>query len=165
MSGPSRRRQSGIALIEAMIAVLIFALGILGLVAMGGTAMASQTDARLRTDAAMLASDISNQIALSVPHNVLDPVAALVVQTKLLTYVHNPGGATCNFNGGASAAQEVIDWAAKINGTGPSRLPGASASGEQILVTPGVNRVQVTVCWKSAADAAPRHHTLVTYVD
>ena len=45
------RRQRGFFLIEAMVAMLIFALGILGLVAMGGTAVASQSDAQYRTEA------------------------------------------------------------------------------------------------------------------
>ena len=160
--------QRGIALIEAMIAVLIFALGILGLVAMGGTAMASQSDARLRTEAAMRASEISSLIGLSVPHNILesDTIGTAARQTKLLTFVHNPSGATCNFSGGASAAPDVADWVLKVNGGGLTGLPGATAVSEQILVTPSAgNRVEVTVCWRSAADAAPRHHTLVTYVD
>ena len=46
-------------------------------------------------------------------------------------------------------------------------LPGATAGGQQILVTTagGVNSVQVTVCWQAPTDLAPRRHTLVTYVN
>ena len=54
------RRQGGFFLIEAMVAILIFALGILGLVAMGGTAVSSQSDAQYRTEAAGLADSIAS---------------------------------------------------------------------------------------------------------
>ena len=54
MRAPDPRRlvpsQGGFFLIEAMVAILIFALGILGLVAMGGTAVSSQSDAQYRTE-------------------------------------------------------------------------------------------------------------------
>ena len=59
----SARRQGGFFLIEAMVAILIFALGILGLVAMGGTAVCAQSDAQYRTEAAGLADSIASEIA------------------------------------------------------------------------------------------------------
>jgi len=58
--------QRGFFLIEAMVAILIFALGILGLVAMGGTAVSSQSDAQYRTEASSLADAIAAQIALGI---------------------------------------------------------------------------------------------------
>ena len=42
-----------------MVAILIFALGILGLVAMGGTAVTTQSDAQYRTEASSLADAIA----------------------------------------------------------------------------------------------------------
>ena len=51
-----RQAQRGVFLIEALIAILIFSLGILGMVAMAGSAMSAQTDARFRTDAAIRSS-------------------------------------------------------------------------------------------------------------
>jgi hypothetical protein len=58
--------QGGFFLIEAMVAILIFALGILGLVAMGGTAVSSQSDAQYRTEASTLADAIASEIALGI---------------------------------------------------------------------------------------------------
>ena len=62
-AAPSRR---GFFLIEAMVAILIFALGILGLVAMGGTAVSSQSDAQYRTEASSLADAIAGEMALGI---------------------------------------------------------------------------------------------------
>ena len=69
MRAESRRvapSQGGFFLIEAMVAILIFALGILGLVAMGGTAVSSQSDAQYRTEASSLADAIAGEVALGI---------------------------------------------------------------------------------------------------
>ena len=60
------RPQGGFFLIEAMVAILIFALGILGLVAMGGAAVSSQSDAQYRTEASSLADAIAGEIAIGI---------------------------------------------------------------------------------------------------
>ena len=160
-------RQRGIALIEAMVAVLIFAFGVLGIVAMGGTAMASQSDARVRTDAAALAAEISGLIALNVNRN---PHANIA--TSLAPFGHRQDGgllSMCAFAGTEASDPDglVAKWVAKVNDAGPGKvgLPGAIATSEQILVTPATNRVDVTVCWKTATDSFVRHHTLVTYIN
>jgi type IV pilus assembly protein PilV len=48
-------KQSGVALLEGLIAILIFSLGILSLVGMQAVAVKQSTDARYRTEAALLA--------------------------------------------------------------------------------------------------------------
>ena len=61
----------------------------------------------------------------------------------------------------------VVAWAANVL-NGPRRLPGATATSQQILVNTGVgafNRVDITVCWQTPNDQAMRRHTLVTYVN
>lgn len=63
LSHPSKRRtardhQQGVALIEVMVSLLIFSLGVLGMVAMQGKAITYTVDAENRSRAAMLANDI-----------------------------------------------------------------------------------------------------------
>ena len=98
---PFPATQRGFFLIEAMVAILIFSLGILGLVAMGGTAIGAQSDSRYRTDAASLASEIANRIALSVDRSD-SAVFPQALKDSLLTYAYNPSGGDCAFSGGGA---------------------------------------------------------------
>jgi len=52
----ARRRQSGSYLLEALIAILIFAFGVLGLIGLLGSSIRITNDARYRSEAANLAS-------------------------------------------------------------------------------------------------------------
>jgi type IV pilus assembly protein PilV len=167
--------QAGFFLIEAMVAILIFALGILGLVAMGGTAVSSQSDAQYRTEASSLADAIAGQIAVSV-----DRTSEATKAATLATFAHQPNPApptdgsvpACAFNGTALDAATaptvfpLLDRAA--NGTPPTPgLPGATAANQQIFIDAAgtYNRVVITLCWRTASDGAWRRHTLVTYVN
>lgn len=59
MRRQNRRSSSrGIALIEVLVAMLIFLLGVLGLMGMQGSLTRTQTDSKLRADAAYLASEV-----------------------------------------------------------------------------------------------------------
>ncbi len=167
--------QSGMMLIEALIAILIFSLGILGMVAMGSVAIAAQSDAQYRTDAANYANEIASQIAI-------DMSQASYSTNALLNYAHQPGnGGYCSFAGAPSGQQIVTDWVKRVAGvTDPKRgLPGATMTSQQIAVdqTPGsgFNRVTITVCWQPPSSRdntfanmtfAPQHqYQLVTYIN
>lgn len=54
----TQRHQQGVALIEVMVSLLIFSLGVLGMVAMQGKAITYTVDAEDRSRAAMLANEI-----------------------------------------------------------------------------------------------------------
>jgi type IV pilus assembly protein PilV len=54
--------QAGVMLIEALIGILIFSIGILALLGMQGTAIKNTTDARYRSEAAYLATQIVGQM-------------------------------------------------------------------------------------------------------
>jgi type IV pilus assembly protein PilV len=56
------KSQAGVMLIEALIGILIFSIGILALVGMQGTAIKNTTDARYRSEAAFLATQIAGQM-------------------------------------------------------------------------------------------------------
>jgi type IV pilus assembly protein PilV len=52
------RHTKGVALLEVLVAILLFALGVLALVGLQGALTRAQTDAKIRTDASALASEV-----------------------------------------------------------------------------------------------------------
>lgn len=63
----SKRRpgQSGYVLLEALVAILVFSLGLLGIVGFQASAMKISTDSQFRTNAAMLADELIAQMSVS----------------------------------------------------------------------------------------------------
>ena len=158
-----KKSQNGMMLIEALIAILIFSLGILGMVAMGSTAIAAQSDAQYRTEAANYASDIVSAITLDLKtYNA----------ATLGNYAHhNVSGGYCAFAGAASTQPAVVSWVNRVTGVTDPKLglPGATAATVQVQVG-ALNSVTVNICWQPPSNAAlpfaPMHqHTLVTYIN
>lgn len=156
------RAQRGVMLLEALIAILIFSLGVLGMVAINARAVQVAADAEYRTDAAKFASDISSQIALSVDRSTPATIAG-----SLGGFAHMTGGADCAFTGTASGDPVITAWLARLTAA-RTGLPGVIANGTQILVAntaANFNRVTITLCWQAPSDARARRHTLITYIN
>jgi type IV pilus assembly protein PilV len=163
-------KQSGMLLIEVLVALLLFAVGILGLVKAMAFAQAAQSDAQVRSDAAQFASEIVQTIWLTAPRG----SNTSTFNTSLIAFEHQPSGAgTCAFSGTASSKASVTDWVDKVqNGStangNADRLPGATAAMQQITVgatAADFNRVTVTLCWKGPNDAVARQHVYSAYVN
>lgn len=166
MSHP-RNRETGVMLIEALVGILIFAIGILALIAMQATAIRAAQDSRYRTEAVKYANDLMSQILVGVDRNPANFAASLG------GFAHQTGGADCAFSGAVSANPVVTSWAQLVtNSSGaasPDRLPlpGATTGMLQVLVDTSAgayNRVTITVCWQAPDDAVARKHILVSYV-
>jgi type IV pilus assembly protein PilV len=76
----AQKHQAGVILIEALIGILIFSIGILALLGMQGAAIKNTSDARYRSDAAFLATQIIGQMwvddnAKLARYNTADPTA------------------------------------------------------------------------------------------
>jgi type IV pilus assembly protein PilV len=158
-----RCRQSGIFLIEALIGILIFSLGIITLIALQATSIAVQADAQYRIEAANLADQMMGNIVLNV-----DRTTPATVATSLAAFAHMTGGAACAYAGTPSGNALVTAWATSINTTATTRLPGSTAAMQQILINQAAgayNQVTINICWQSPSDRAPRRHTLVSYVN
>jgi type IV pilus assembly protein PilV len=113
------RQQSGMILIEALLAVLIFSLGILALVGLQATSVKQSADAKYRSEAALLANEIIGQMWVS------DRTTA-----TLQTNFNSPGGAA------------YANWLARVGGI----LPGAAANPPNIAI--GADGIaSVTVYW------------------
>ncbi len=157
--------QRGSFMLEALIGILIFSLGVLAIIALQANAIAVQTDAQYRIEAANFSDQILGQINLNVAR---DAATSTVNTTDLLTFNHQPTGTvpTCSFSGVASTNPLVTSWATAVNSTAGTRLPGGSAATQQIVVdTANANRVTVILCWKNPKDAAFRFHRVIAYIN
>ncbi len=133
------RPQCGSALLEALIAILIFSMGIIALMGLQAASIKNSIDAKYRADAAYLTNQIIGQM--------------WVDRANLDSYAHNPtAGTVCTPTGAASTNAYVVAWLNQFTTTTSSSfLPGAVSSKQQISVTtPFTNtkQVTVTVCWK-----------------
>jgi type IV pilus assembly protein PilV len=148
-------KQSGVMLLEALIGILIFSIGILAIVGLQAASVKNQADAKYRADASYFANQIIGQIwgdranLASYAHN----------PTPVVTTAAPPG---CNPTGAASINANVTAWTAKL----AASLPGAAANRQQIIVNPGAgNQVMVAVCWKAPQDTSYHKHLAVTYIN
>jgi type IV pilus assembly protein PilV len=140
---PQAHGQSGVMLIEALIAILIFSVGILGLVGLQASAVTASTDAKYRSEAALLSNEVIGKMWTSDR-----------TQATLQAAFASPGGAEYQkwaWAGVAAAAQ-----ATPAKGTVLGTLPGAIVPTIAIVsggepATP-TSRVTITIFWKSPSD-------------
>ena len=142
-------KQAGSVLLEALIAILIFSIGILGLVGLQATAIGSAADAKYRSDASFL----------------VDQMIGTAWATRVGTTVANASGVMaaapdptlpCAPCTGANGNANTQAWANSV----AAALPlGAGA----IAINGAV--VSVTVTWQPPKSATPHRHVAVTYID
>jgi len=160
-------RQRGVMLLEALIGLMIFSIGILAMIGMQAAAFSAAADAKYRADAAAYANDILSRIWVGV-----DRTSDANTIASLARFQYNTGGANCAFTGGAADATNtaLTTWVSAVTAT--TGMLGATAAMQQITVagagalagSPDRNRVTVTICWQSPQDLAPRKHQVISYV-
>ena len=153
----SRRRltpQNGSILLEALIGILLFSMGMLALAGVQAAAIKNAADAKYRAEASFLASQIIAQMWAENPAN-------------LANYRHNPTTvARCNYAGGASGNANVVAWVGSTGNPGSvaGNLPNAGAGRQQITVEAN-NVVTVTICWQNPSDPMPRSYVGVAQIN
>lgn len=139
-------RQQGFSLLEGLIAITIFSIGLLGIVSLQANAIKLSTDSKYRADAAFLANQLIGQLTVADP-------------AQLANYAHRSSGAACNPSGASSTQPAVTGWLTQVTQT----LPNAPASKQQVWVDPlNNNVVAVTICWQAPQETAPHSHTVTT---
>ena len=131
-----RRRQGGIALLEAMIAILILGIGLLGTVGLQARAYSALSDASMRAEATMAAEKLLGTMSADAPN----------VQSYSLSE-----------NGDPSIL--LKPWVEETR----SYIPGAVMS---VTVTPMVRRVQVDIIihWQRKASSERNVHQVTSYI-
>ncbi len=120
-----RRRQRGVSLIDALIAIAILSFGLIGMSRMQGRMVSSATDSQLRTAATALADELLNTV--------------LVDNANAACYTLPQSGAC----GSAAATARTTAWATKVAGT----LPGTVT--KAVALDAGTGRMTVSVGWTS----------------
>jgi type IV pilus assembly protein PilV len=145
---PRRQATRGLVLIDALIAVVVFALGVLAVVALQGTANQQSSQAKYRAEATMLAN-------------------ALIAQMWLTD--RQPTTLEDSFATGGDAYEA---WLATVAGV----LPGAEDNPPEVTVeavpagaagAPDTARVTVQLRWKppsAAAEDPPNQLVMVTQI-
>ncbi len=133
--------QAGSILLEALVAILIFSIGILAIVGMQTTAVKAAGDAKYRSDASLLAGELLGQMWVS------DRIAANL-QTNFQT-----GGTAYN------------TWLANVT----AALPGAAANPPAVTVDTTVTppKVTIQVFWLQPSEPAgttAHNYTIVAQI-
>ncbi|GAB3645808.1 type IV pilus modification protein PilV [Ramlibacter alkalitolerans] len=136
---PRRRRhaQRGIMLLEALIAILIFTVGILGLVGLQASAVKQSTDASYRAEAAQLADQLIGKMWA-------DNRAVTNLQTR-----YN----TCT----SSACPGYIEWMATVANTLPGVTITSSTTRPDVSVN-GQGIVTISIFWRAPQDEGSAPH-------
>ena len=164
MNTSGARRQSGSVILESMIAVLVFSLGILGIVGLQAASIKASTDARYRSEATLLANELIGRMWVS------DRSQA----TLQANFASPEGGAYQAWAWGGAA--EAGPTAEPASGTVLEALPGAAANPPTISIaavapaavtlppTPPTSLVTVTVVWQLPGEATAHNYTAVAQI-
>lgn len=138
------KAERGVMLLEALVAILVFSIGILAVVGMQAIALRNVTESKLRSDAAFLASELLSQMwtdAASI--NLYD------------------------YPGSGAVPARITGWVGRVN----AQLPGSAVVPPIVSVTgagaEGGN-VDITVRWQLPEEASqglpPRNYRIIASV-
>jgi type IV pilus assembly protein PilV len=135
------RQQTGIALLEALIAVVLLGIGLVGTVGLQARAQTVLMQADMRAEATMASEKLIGIMNVNQGKS----------QVNLLTYAKT-----------ASAAPPAImlEWHKQVM----VRMPGATVEVAVTLDSPGMHRVDVTIAWKRKANDPIDQHTVTSYI-
>jgi type IV pilus assembly protein PilV len=142
------QRQSGVSLIESLVAIVVFSIGVLAIAGLYATSIKHASDAKARGDAAYLANQIISQMWVDRGN---------LASYALYSSVANVD-ATCTGLGNTATFPTVTSWLGDESKKGTVRgmLPDAKA---QILVETGTGAVTVTLCWKAPQETETHRYT------
>ncbi len=150
-----RKTQSGVMLLEALIAILIFSLGVLGIVGMQASAISASRDAKYRADAALLANELVGGMRSAQRDG-----PTLATNFSSTQVCPTPIDAT---------STPFCQWKKRLDSG--DFLPGTVAFPPVVTVAPGVvgppatsSLVTITVSWSAPNDPAPHSYRVVVQI-
>jgi type IV pilus assembly protein PilV len=139
-----RGKQSGVMLLEALIGILIFSLGILALVGMQAIAVKLSTDARDRAEASNLASQLIGEM-----------------------WVNRANLASYAYNGTGSAPAALEDWVDQVEASLPdvAAYPPTVVVGASTLGAGVGTETIVTIRWRNPSDSDVHNFVMTAYIN
>lgn len=128
-------------LLEALIGILIFSIGILALIGMQATAMRTTIDAKYRSEASFLVNEVIGRMWVGDKAN-------------LANFATSPGSPA------ACPASPVCPWITRVE----LLLPNATGANAPEVAVAG-NEVTVTVRWQPPGDTQASSHLAVTQIN
>jgi len=130
------RRSGGFSLIEIMVAMTIFSIGVLGLLGMYGNTLTNYSDAKYRTDAAMLADALISEVWVN--------------RANVASYAY----------GGTGTNSTLQPWLTEVAGTLPKGSATVTVNG---TATAGAT-VTVALSWQPPDASAAHTHVEVATI-
>ena len=170
----SKSRQHGFALLEGLIAILIFSMAILAVAGLQATAIAQSTEAQYRADAAFLANQLLAQMMVHAGSGVLtasgiqagNAVASGVAAAPNLVNYHcmSCTVAAATVAGTKAGDPEFVRWLQQIQGTNgqPAFLPGVTDTRNMPHINVHCNAADLALMPTCSAATMPQSATEVT---
>lgn len=135
------RSNNGFTLIEVLIALLVLAIGLLGMAGLMMTSLQSSQGAYLRSQASVLAQDLVERMRANRDQATTTTNYALAESATTT----NPGCATSSAgcSPSAQAQQDLYDWQAALE----AGIPGATA----VIARQNGNEYTITIEWEEHA--------------
>lgn len=152
MRSPTTSRSSGFTLVEVLVALIVLAIGLLGIAALYVDSLRASRTALLRTQAIAIASDLADRIRTN--RQACDSTACAYTGAGTVT-------ATCENTTGCTAAELAANDIYRWNQTAATLLPGFVGTVEFAVGTP--NQYVITVNWKEPDIDANSTFALTVY--
>jgi type IV pilus assembly protein PilV len=137
MNAQTQKSQQGVMLLEAMVAILIFSIGIVAVMGMQAASIAQVTQAKFRTDASYLANQILGKMWVDMP-NV-------------------PSYGTVGYSG-------RVAWDTVVANSLPNGAAAITVAGNPIPASGGGATVTITITWKLPEETNSHKFTTSTLI-
>jgi len=131
-------KQRGSVILESLIAMLIFSMGILAIVGLQGASIRNVAGAKYRTDASLLANQVIGQMWTS------DKATA-----ALQANYSSPNGVM------------YLAWASSVQ----QALPGVTVGTMPSIAIDGNNEARIIIQWQSPGENAPHQHVAIARIN
>lgn len=129
-----KKTERGAALIEVLVGILIFSIGVLGLIGLQTAMTRAQTTAKMRADATLVANEVIGTMWAD--------------RANIAKYTNTGGSTTC------SSTPRCDDWVKKVQST----LPGGVAN----ITTTANGTVTLSVSWNTSVEGTSTYATVTS---